>query len=336
MDLLSDYLGGYRYFGIWYNRRGDSKYKYGDQFKTYSKDETLNFLEKYAGVENCGISISTYLDGMPFLLFLPFDFDSEDIEKSWSDALRVYNLFALSGYSTILTFSGNKGFHVLVKTKPDIYTSNELREVQIFIKDIMNLKTCDRQIMGDIRRLIRIPGTYHSNGKLCEILKFSEGSKELDLRKFTLIYNNLVLEVRYENGRSPEKIYRDDVETPDDLSYYHIYPCIEKLVKDKEYWYKHHERHQFEPHWIIRFAFVISRLANGKGIDEIVDEIRSFGWDDFDEYKTEYFVRHIKEHNYKHPSCNTLKLLGFCLDNCIYNKEWKIKKLSQEDKVEGI
>ena len=81
--LIDEFLGGYRYFGFWAPN-------IGRQYQVWSKEEVISLIEKYNGVANCGISISTFYDGLPYRLFLPLDFDG-NINESLADAVKCYN-----------------------------------------------------------------------------------------------------------------------------------------------------------------------------------------------------------------------------------------------------
>ena len=50
-------------------------------------------------------------------MILPFDFDSKDLRDAWGDAKKLFNYLVDMGITCVLTFSGRKGFHVLVKYK---------------------------------------------------------------------------------------------------------------------------------------------------------------------------------------------------------------------------
>lgn len=307
-DLISEYLGGYRFLGYWDNSK--QRTKSGYQFKVFSKEEAIDRLEFLNGICNCGITVTTYIHNTPYLLYLPFDFDSPDLRKSWDDASKLYNFFAKANYDVMIDYSGSKGFHVFVKTVPKVYTKNQIKWMQKFFAKHLNLETADERIMGDVRRLMRIPGTFHKKGTLCHTIKQSGGSKLLDINKF--VKSNVSVKEYYSNDNNTKGY--------DDYSIGHEYPCIEYYARNKQYWLEHHPRKSFEPpHKPIRFAWVILRMIDGKTDDEIVDEIKQIGWWDFDEYKTRYQLRQIRRRGYKLPSCKTLKDGGFCLDSCPHN-----------------
>lgn len=285
MGLLDEFLGGYRFFGHW------------KQSRVNSKEQLMEMIKTWAGLDDCGITISTFKDGIPILLFLPFDFDSENIKDAFDDALKAFKFFVSLGYKTWLNYTGNRGFHVLVKTKPEYYSRYQIRTFQSQIALLLDLKTCDKQIFGDYRRLIRIPGTYHRNGHLAMTLA-EDGFAELDLNRFVrdqIPVNGIV--------KSPSSYTRR----------YHEYPCVEAIIREDP-----------EPPQLIRFAFVIIRLSEGKTPEDIFNEIKSFGWVDFDEDKTIYQINHIASKEYYPPSCKTLKDLGYCIiNNCKFKSKTK-------------
>jgi hypothetical protein len=291
---------------------------HGNQIKVSSRDEVVDLIKKYNGSENCGISISTFINGMPKILYLPFDFDSPNLRESFEDAKRLYNTMIDFGYKASFHFSGGKGFHVLIPVVPRFYSKVQLLKTQQFFKRILNLKTADEQIFRDVRRIIRIPGTYHMNGNLCDIYMENKKGKLLDLEELSppdfSKFKSLGNEIKHSSHNN---------------IIHHDFPCVEKLIKDKDYWYENHPRGNFEPDWLIRFAWIIEQSYNGKTEQEMVEDIESFEWDDYDYDKTMYNIKYILEREYTHPSCETFKQKGLCLENCPYNREWKAKKLGK-------
>ena len=85
-------------------------------------------------------------------------------------------------------------------------------------------------------------------------------------------------------------------------------------------------------------------MDKGKSPDEIAEEMDKFGWDDFKYNYTKYQIGQIKRNHYIHPSCRTLKSLGFCIKDCEYMRDLlvsyiknkkgkrKIKKIYQKQK----
>ena len=315
MDLISEFLGGHRYFCHWHS----GKTLYGNQIKVHNKKEVIKLIEKYNGSENCGISISTFINGMPKLLYLPFDFDSTNLREAFEDAKRLYNTMVGFGYKASFHFSGGKGFHVLIPIVPKHYSKIQLLKAQQFFKRILKLETADEQIFRDIRRIIRIPGTYHMNGNLCDIYMKNDNGNVLDIENLSppdfSKFKNLGHSIN--NSSMNNRIYHD-------------YPCVERLINDEDYWHEHHPRGSFEPHWLIRFAWIIEQSYKGRTADEMIEDIEDFRWDDYDKDKTLYNIKYILERGYTHPNCDTLKEMNLCLDKCPYNKEWKARSINDK------
>ena len=73
IDLISEFNDGFRFVGIW-----SSPSKYAQQYRVYNKEDVVKLLSIFDGSYNCGISMCTFIDNIPHLLYLAFDFDSEN------------------------------------------------------------------------------------------------------------------------------------------------------------------------------------------------------------------------------------------------------------------
>jgi len=282
---------GIRYVGNW------------NQQPVTSKEEIINFVNQYLG-ENIGVSVSLLHEGKKQLMFLPFDFDAPELRDAWQDAKKLYNYVVDKGYECALTFSGGRGFHVYVKTKIKYYTHYQISTMQKMFMDILDLKTMDTSLFGDIRRLMRLPGTFHKRTyKVCKVLDETPG-KMLDIDKF----------VERKNGDT-NGVFTAQAYTPKD------FPCIEHLLKDKSYWRNHHPRKSFQPSQRVRYAWVTMRLCEGKSVDEIIEEGEKYGWDDWNSRLARYQIEHIAGGTYYPPGCDLLKREGYCIiKSCPYRK----------------
>ena len=302
IDLI-DVPFGTRYVGIW------------EQYPVQSREDVIRIIEKHLGTDNIGISVCTYVSDIPYLLFLPFDFDSNNLKSAWKDAKRLFNFCARNNLDATLTFSGRRGFHIYITTVPKPYSKSLIRYVQSHLSNMLGLLTIDKKLFGDIRRLMRIVYTYNmENGGLCLTLARNFGRK-LDLEWFR---------------REEHKPEANKAATPDANRAKLEYPCIEKLIRDRDYWIKNHPRHKFEPSQPVRFTWVALKSLSGYSEDEIFNEAKSFGWDDFNEYKTRYQIRHIMN-RYKPYSCSSLRAMGYCIiPDC------KFKRIDKELSEVGI
>ena len=99
---------------------------------------------------------------------IAFDFDSEDIKKAYDESRSLYSyLKDIYNYEPRFNFSGKKGFHIYIDFKP-AELKNFKRSVRRFystIRQILQLDTLDFSIVGDRRRLMRLPYTLHVSGR---------------------------------------------------------------------------------------------------------------------------------------------------------------------------
>lgn len=308
MDLISEFTTGYRYFGYW-----SSPAKYGNQFKVANRNDVIKLVSEYNGIMNCGISICEYIDDVPYLLYLPFDFDSESLDKSWEDASTFYNYMIEDGYQITINFSGYKGFHCLIPVEHNLYSKKQIKNVQRYFKELLNLSTCDPAIFGDIRRLIRIPGTVHcgkfkrikgkgwirvGEGSYCETISHNIGNK-LNLNELdTPEYPEYEFEESNGNGHSRNSNL--------------WYPCIDEVMNERE------------PPQLIRYSYVAYRLLNGELPEDIINDLEDkhsegklYEWDDWNLDYTSNQVNHIaSKGDYQPLSCKSLQTLGYCKNQC--------------------
>ena len=297
MINLLDFSHGYRFMGNWH------------QQKVYNIEEAIDFINENLGVNNIGISVSAFDDGYPILLYIVFDFDDTTLEKPLEEAIRLYNFFIDFGYTTMINYSGSKGFHVYLKVVPKVYSPDQLEYIYRMFKRNLNLTTLDEKLFRDTRRIIRLYWTAHPKGGWCEMLDYYDG-KELDIDSIVSVNREYLLK-EYDNCG----IYTNE---------FHPMPCIEKLIKDREYWIKHSHKHSFQPAQPIRMSWVALRLDEGKSTMEIVDEAESFGWDDWNPNYTSYQIEHIEGRRYIPYSCKKLKRMGYCIvKDCPYRNGTK-------------
>jgi len=62
------------------------------------------------------------------------------------------------------------------------------------------------------------------------------------------------------------------------------------------------------------------RFHQDKNILDIIDEIETFGWVDWDKNKTLYHLGEIGKREYSMPCCSTVKGYGLCI-GCKYDDE---------------
>lgn len=261
---------------------GDYKFiGFPQQTKVYSKQEILDAIERMNGLKDVMISLCSFLDGKPILQGIVYDIDTMNIE----DAIKLYNFY--EDYTSMLVFSGSKGFHVHVKTVPMIVSRQSLKKYQGTVIRELNIKSVDSHLLGSINHLIRVPGTVNmKSGREAFIIDRREGK-------------DLIIPLLDE-----KEIHEPPLQTGPNKPPRHVYPCLEIGIKDKE------------PQHLLRFLYVIYKLSLGFPYEDICKLVHNIGkeyWVDYDFDKTQYQLDHIIRGPYRNNiSCKVLKDLGFC------------------------
>lgn len=152
--------------------RGNSTSGYhiaNDATEMYKFAESNKFTNVYYTVFGFGKYLNPATDAYHAIIdTLPFDFDSKNLQTSFTDARTLVSWCHKHDVIPRVTFSGNKGFHVFIDIIP-IIINNPAPTIKIFcneLSDAAGFTTVDRVIFGDLNRLIRIPNTMHAKSKL--------------------------------------------------------------------------------------------------------------------------------------------------------------------------
>jgi hypothetical protein len=171
---------------------------------------------------------------------------------------------------------------------PKPYSKECLRAFQRWFINQLDLKTADLQILGDNKRLMRVPYTYNIRGTLCKEIAYNPG--------ILIDIDDLLLTTYVPHTITYEK--KD----------FHEYPCIEYLMTNDP-----------EPRELVRLSYVSLRLAKGWTEDEIIEEMKSFSWIDFDEQTSRKKINYINDGEYTPLGCKRIKEMGYCKQDCKYN-----------------
>jgi len=244
-----------------------------------------------------------------------FDFDSkESLDTAWEEASKFAK--ALITYYTVkplLVFSGMKGFHIFVFLKSvfqfptwwagfvkEIYKDMQKRLLMGF-----NFKTLDPAVVGDIKRLARVPYSIHQEtGSLCQPISLDREPVQvesldeyreagLDLGVLRMSYNHVYAQQNKSAPKTP-RIKGGNGRAR---------PCIEAALKQRLNDGNGHK---------MRLAIAAEYLNKGSSIPEVVQLFCS--QDDYgDGSKSRYYVEDINHKGYKPFRCSTIKQLNFCL-----------------------
>ena len=274
------------------------------QVPVSSEQEAIELISKHLGFRNIGISSCAYVNGDEVLLFLFFDFDSADLSLAWEDAKKCYNHFADAGISCSCQFSGRKGFHVLVEVEPKNYASKQLKDILRFYRDMLGLETIDEQTF-DKKRIFRLPWTFNINGTWCRTLAENEGDK-LDL--------DAIIPEIYERDVPHKEIDAEIIKFD--------YPCVAFLEDNREFWIA--TRGKYEPSEPFRLTWAGIRIWRGDSIEEMLDEMEAYDYDDWDREKTRKKLEYLIDRKWNPHSCEKMKEMGYCLDEIYCKKKWKL------------
>jgi hypothetical protein len=150
-------LGGYVTVG--------NEIKHG-RFTVSSKEELIGCLESSL-LHNCLLCTHSEVEqrrGIISTVFIDLDLESDlDLAKKY--ALKSARLIKrLLDVKPLVQFSGFKGFHILLPCEPRDLPggAGEAKEYLRWLQERLSYGLCDKQILGDLNRLFRIPWTLNS------------------------------------------------------------------------------------------------------------------------------------------------------------------------------
>jgi len=263
----------------------------------------------------CFVSVQPYRerDRVFGLEKLFFDFDSEeDPARAWSEArMFAHKLWEYYSVMGLLVSSGRKGYHLYVWLKNTVQIPIEGEE---FIKTVYELlqskllkgyrfETLDRNPLGDIKRLARLPYSIHEEtGKTCQPVNLNhEPVAVTSLEEYRRHGFDLFLVEKV----CREVKARDKIRAPRLRSFKpsgKVRPCIEAAVDSNLEGGLGHS---------MRLAIACEYLNKGSSVEETA---RLFvGQPDYNQKRSIYFVGDAKAKGYKPFRCSTISKLGFCL-----------------------
>lgn len=286
-----------------------------DSLISYVKQRRTRF-------EPCFLSVQPYRarNQVYGLEKLFFDFDSKEtppnLEKTWNETSHFVNtLQKFYDIASLTVFSGNRGFHVyiwfwqVVEFKPpqEALAKAVYKLIQEKLLKGLTYKTLDPEVLGDIKRLARLPYTIHQkSGLKCE----PSSARGQPMRILPTAIEG------YRKNGIPEQFFRKTVEEAKLqqklkrvkqsrrrhlLKISNIRPCItEALQTELNDEYGH----------LMRLAIAVECLNNGYTVDQIVPLFKTQS--DFNPEKTRAMVLHAEKKAYKPRKQETIRRYGFC------------------------
>lgn len=239
-----------------------------------------------------------------------FDFDGSLI-KAWKEASTfTQHLKQYYGAEALPVFSGCKGYHVYVwLANPQHFKDGEQAKTfyataQKLLLKGLKFETLDQQVVGDIKRVSRVPYSIHE--------KSSSPCVPLSLTHAPLLVSSL--KGFRESGLNSHfvKICLMQMEKANRrrLTLRHrkvkgVRPCISAaLAKPLDGRGGH----------LMRLAAAVEHLHHGIKPDEIASLFQNQR--DYNYERSLRFVEDAEKRNYKPFKCQTIRNLGFCLPGC--------------------
>lgn len=243
-----------------------------------------------------------------------FEFDSlGNLSRAWNEA-RIFAQALKRHYNVepFLAFSGRKGYHIYVwLQKPEKFeTTQQAKQfyetVENMILKGLNLESLDVQVIGDVKRVARVPYTLHEktldpcvpitlDHTPCLIVSL-EGFRQHGLPETF----NETAKHAMQKQQQQRRILRQRIKMP----YKKVRPCIQAALGKKL---------EGESGHLMRLAIAVEYLHTSMSTEDVA---RLFAAQpDYDFEKSMYFVKHAQKNRYKPFKCKTIRKLGFCL-NC--------------------
>ena len=297
-----------------------------------SKASLLNILETVNGTNPCFISVLVFPEPSKYIFDrLVFDLDSKrGLKEPYKDASKLKDFCTKLNLPCTIIFSGRKGFHFYIHLKPSSVSPVRLEAAHEGLTENLDLKTADRHLFGDLRRVMRMPTTVYidsegkKNGRYCRYLTdedFDKGimsikkiSKEPGIfpekPEVNMLFSEFVEHIdnywKYvftaENGNGTME-FDVDRDKENIRTFYAIAPlCLRKHIGDTN------------PKHIIRFETSCWLKLVGYNNISIYDFYEKQHWNDWNRQITRYQVRRGKV---RPPKCNRIRsIIGdkYCND----------------------
>jgi len=148
----------------------------GNYFIAHSAEDVLNFMESnnFNTVYGTVYSFSFYENPKEdrenaIIDCIPFDLDSEEANEDALKELRfIINWCSRHGITPRITFSGSKGFHLIIDFD-DVELKNPKETIRMFGSKLITggqLKCVDNLVLGDLNRILRFVDTQHKKTQL--------------------------------------------------------------------------------------------------------------------------------------------------------------------------
>jgi len=323
----------------------------------WSKDELDKFINDSNGQTICFTSHNSYPKverafGTPLTtnvskIFIDLD-DEKKPENALLDCRYLVKWAQKEGLPFASAFSGGKGFHFYILLEPQIYNINTglgeyFRNIQQWVTTKLKLRTADKRIFGDSKRLCRMWYTQYAKTEKKTRKIIMGDTKCVPLTPGQILHWSINDIIEY--SIEPEKIQEEfqpaysektelklhefaktfdiKIETVSQRQYVREEEQS-KYVKPSNDYIKnlfprkcmHNELLKDNPNHDARFAAVVHLKSLGFTPGKIYKLFLSLNWIDIGNTETmRYQVNHIYNRvpEYKLPTCYWIKKKGFCV-----------------------
>ena len=297
------------------------------RFFASNPEEMIDFIIKCkAEKKPCYMSVQPYeAQDQPCMLErLFFDFDCEaDTSRAWQEAVKfAETLIKFYGVLPFLVFSGRKGYHAYVfLQKPVAFSADKIEFAKQLYERLqrkllkgLEFETLDSNVIGDIKRLARIPYSVHEEtGRICQPVALNGRSYEprsleifrvygLDTGMVQQVVRELRVEDMLRHALANKKHHVNKIGG--------VRPCIRAALEGRFGPLEGENGH------LMRLAIARELLHAGHAAEQVVEMFRdSPAIPDFKHEKTAYYVNYLKAHPSKPVRCVRIREWGFCLGN---------------------
>jgi hypothetical protein len=277
-----------------------------------------------------------------------FDDDVSDIEKInrmredkdlankvlgmvWDDAQKLVRACKEDEIPTICVFSG-LGVHVHMLYQDRVEPVKEKVSISNYYIETHDLKTSDRKVLTDTRRVLRIPNSRRfDDGESGDVYCIPITEDEVlendihDLLQRCKKPKDIPFHDRYKYENRPKMSVKEGYEEVDIESQGTV-PMhgqdIDQNVDELSEWIVRNNiplpcvRERFlgaNPHHMVRFNGTVLLFQAGFSLEEVRSIIRGIGWVDYNEQITKTMTKSIWNGKYSENSCSTLTSLGLCV-----------------------
>jgi len=325
----------------WFGYHGGRELANPDQRFTYNPKNIIGFISQCKQENKPAYMSVAYRRAHDIVsgidrIFFDFDCKEDDADKKLQIEGDVRNFirfletpkpppFQAVRPLTIKTFHG---YHVWVFLKTAIMggTFDQLKKIYFSLQKKLQqgryFETIDGRIIGDVKRLGRIPLSWHEKGAWCQVVDNNLNPTKvrgLDFYRLSgLVADDAIADAKLIiNANREIEIYKDRDIPKNSYGNFQIRPCFMNSLKATEMGHQQRLAFVIEAYWASKKK-EISEIA-----PEIIDLFRKRH--DFDlgttDYQVNWQLRKINGSWMKPYRCKTMKSLGWCLGKiCPYFK----------------